>query len=198
MMSPQEYPFHNVHNSNAVLESQRSWDTPALLPVDETKSRWRKTIGQLHAMLTLTDDWDGDDSPAPAPEIVRSAIDFAQMLRDEDYPPPTRVIATPSGTVGFEWQQPSVYTEAEMVTPYRSEWMQVKDGARPDHWVFNRPPFLDPAPELTSLPTTTVRLNSLILSPENLDAIRVSYIGSRAGFNIDEGSIRAKTSAISL
>src|SRR5262249_28460849 len=74
-------------------------------------------------------------------------IELADELRSKGYPPPTRVAATPSGTVGLEWQEPPVYLEMELVTPYRSEWVQITEGMAPVHGVISKSPFIDPLME---------------------------------------------------
>lgn len=114
----------------------------ALFPIDPSPNPWKKAIGKLYAMFTLGDDWDGDGSPAPARPILVSAIELARTLHAPGFPPPTRVVATPSGTIGLEWQRPGAYMEAEVVTAYRSDWMRIADGRPPEHWVVSGGPLL--------------------------------------------------------
>ncbi len=131
---------------------------PTITPEGERVSRWNKTIRKMHAMLTLSDDWDGMGAIAPAWNIVFSALELAYALRAVvDYPAPTRVAPTPAGTVGLEWQQPSAYTEVEIVAPGHSEWMQIKDGEEPVHWAQDGVPDTDFWPGRASTSAGTIR-----------------------------------------
>jgi hypothetical protein len=96
---------------------------------------WRRVIRTIYRMVELRDDWDGLGASAPTMEVLSSAIRLAEdKFKTLDYPAPTRVVATPAGTVGFEWQQGSIYTEAEVVRSGHSEWMQLVPGYAPKHW----------------------------------------------------------------
>jgi len=159
-----------------------SGSVPKLVPIDPSMAEWKKVIGKLFVMMSLRDDWDGLDSPAPHPGIVASAIYLAENLITEDYPPPTRVVATPSGTVGFEWQQPGVYMEAEIVMPYRSEWMQIAEGMSPQHWVIPTKPFLDSPREPIATTTTTVAIHWRELYADDEEKNRILAFDARARF----------------
>src|SRR5262249_51228524 len=98
-------------------------------------AKWDHVIEQLKTMMSLEDDWDGMGAEAPSREMMVSAIDLAEVFRSRGYPPPTRVAATPSATVGLEWQEPPVYLEVEIITPDRTEWMQIIEGMPPAFWV---------------------------------------------------------------
>jgi len=106
------------------------------VPGAQERPRWQRIINALHAMLSYRDDWDGLGSPAPDRDIVVGAIALMNRLMIQpDCPAPTRTAATPSGTVGVEWQSPTLYMEAEITEPGRSEWMAVPAGGPPIHWV---------------------------------------------------------------
>jgi hypothetical protein len=95
-------------------------------------------------MLTLKDDWDGMGAIAPPRDVIFSAIELAYHFRElEEFPAPTRVAPTPSGTIGLEWLQPPVYTEAEVLPSGRSDWMQIRDGEAPVHWTHHGMPDTD-------------------------------------------------------
>ena len=99
-------------------------------------NQWQRAIGALHAMLSYRNDWDGMGSPAPDRDFVAGAINLLnQLKRRPGWPAPTRVAATPAGTIGVEWQQPGFYMEAEIVGPDRTEWMLIPAGASPVHWI---------------------------------------------------------------
>ena len=118
--------------------------SPAMTLEDLRVAEWDRIIRKLHEMLSLRDDWDGMGAIAPSRDVVFSAIELAYHFRAlEEFPAPTRVAATPSGTIGLEWQQPSVYTEAEVLPSGRSDWMQMKAGEAPVHWVHHGMPDTD-------------------------------------------------------
>jgi hypothetical protein len=133
----------------------QSWvdvSRPTISVEDVRVLEWDRIIRKLHEMLTLRDDWDGMGAIAPPRDVVFSALDLAYHFRAlEEFPAPTRVAPTPSGTIGLEWQQPSVYTEAEILASSRSEWMQMKDGENPVHWVHHGLPDTDFVSGLTPM-----------------------------------------------
>ncbi len=96
---------------------------------------WLRRIDDLLAIRGLGDDWDGLGAEAPRIELVDSAIEIAKALReDPTLPAPTRVAATPTGAVLFEWQYPPVYLEAEVTGPTHIEWMLEVAGHETQHW----------------------------------------------------------------
>ena len=133
--------------SQAQVPSWTDVSTPAAMPDGGKAAKWDQVIEQLNTMMSLEDDWDGMGAEAPSREIIVSAIGLAEVFRSKGYPPPTRVAATPSATVGLEWQEPPVYLEVEMITPDRSEWMQIIEGMPPVHGVISGRPPLDPLEE---------------------------------------------------
>jgi hypothetical protein len=153
-----------------------------LVPVDPSADAWKKVIGKLYSMMSLSDDWDGLESPSPNPFIVAGAIELTRDLIAKDYPPPNRVVATPSGTVGFEWQISGSYMEAELVTPYRSEWMRIEESMAPQHWVLSTRPFIDSPREPVATTTSTVSISWRELYAAQEEAERISAFRTRARF----------------
>jgi hypothetical protein len=128
----------------------RTWadvSAPAMAAGDGRNPQWDKVIERLNTMISLSDDWDGMGAEAPSREIILSSIDLVEVFRSRGFPPPTRVAATPSGTVGLEWQEPPVYLEVEIITPDRSEWMRIAEGTPPVHGVISGRPLIDPLEE---------------------------------------------------
>jgi hypothetical protein len=127
LWNPAEFPF-----------AVSAWaDYAPRVFTEESRRRdgWNKAIRIVHTMFLLSDDWDGMGAKAPSRNIVFSALQLAYDLCDSDgYPAPTRVSHSPAGTIGFEWQDPPVYTEVEIVGPSRFDWMQIQDGEEPKHW----------------------------------------------------------------
>lgn len=124
----------------------REWEPASLVavtPEDDRRKPWNTAIAKLHAMLSLQDDWDGMGADAPTKPIVKSAIELVtQLSASPDIAAPSRVAATPRGTVVLEWQQTHIYIEAEIVDPNTSEWMVVKDAELPTHQAFVKWPFI--------------------------------------------------------
>ncbi|HEY4696663.1 MAG TPA: hypothetical protein VIH29_01470 [Gallionella sp.] len=94
-------------------------------------------LGQeLEDIRTLPDNWDGEGAEAPKAELVDSAIDLLSSLQSQrTLPPPTRIAASPAGNIILEWQlEHSVYLEAEIVEPFRVEWMLELPFHPTRHW----------------------------------------------------------------
>jgi hypothetical protein len=123
------------------------FSSPTTLPENGSSAKWDKAIGKIYMMMSLGDDWDGMGAQAPPRELVASAIDLAAALRYRGFPPPARVIATADGTVALEWQEPCVCLMMHVLTPYRSEWVQIAQGGPPLHGVISKSPFIDPLME---------------------------------------------------
>jgi len=105
--------------------------------MDREKHQWQSVINSVYALLAYRNDWDGLGSPAPDRDIVNSSIKLLSLLqRTPNFPIPSRVTATPSGTVGIEWQSHAMYLEAEVVEPAIVEWMMIENGKPPVHHTF--------------------------------------------------------------
>lgn len=128
----QPYTHTNGLDSSALASSEEC----------ELRRRWRERVPELWGELTddllrirsIERDWDGLGAETPDGALVDYAIDLLKELRRADeLCPPTRIVATPAGTVLFEWQYDDGYVEAEIVEPYRAEWMLERPGERPVH-----------------------------------------------------------------
>lgn len=109
-----------IDRGSNVLSSHHS-----VFVCERDSSRWLKALEEIDRYRELDDDWDGMSADAPPTEIVESAIRLANELWIADFPAPTSWIATPSGTVGFEWRSRHFYLEIEVVSPDRIEWMRI-------------------------------------------------------------------------
>jgi len=91
----------------------------------EVDRLWMERVVNLRRIRSLRDDWDGEGANAPKPEVVDSVEDlFGLLRRNQSLPPPSRVVASSTGSVIIEWQmEGGVYFEAECSEPYRIEWM---------------------------------------------------------------------------
>ena len=86
---------------------------------------WRSVSDEVSRFSNLQYDWDGLNADAQDPVIVETALRLIELLSKNGFPPPTTWIATPSGTVGFEWRKKHFYYELEVVSPDRIEWMRI-------------------------------------------------------------------------
>jgi hypothetical protein len=79
---------------------------------------WEASVGMLRSLGKLTDDWDGLGAGAPQPELVDSAESFLETFRRR-HPRlvPTRIAATPDGSIVFEWQAGRMVLEAIIEAP---------------------------------------------------------------------------------
>ncbi len=101
----------------------------------DADSRWGERSDDLHRLLSLPDDWDGQGAVAPESLLVNSAIDLLRKFREQtELPPPTRIVAAPSGSVVLEWQTGEVYLEAEVFEPDHVDWMLERPAQPTEHW----------------------------------------------------------------
>ena len=82
---------------------------------------WDERIDRLLAIRQLEDDWDGQGAPAPAVDVVDSALVLALLLRHDGVVPPTGVVQGVGGEVLFDWQSPDTYVEVEVTGPYAAD-----------------------------------------------------------------------------
>lgn len=101
--------------------------------------QWAMRIEDLLRIRLLRDNWDGEDAPAPAPEVIDSVLELFPLLRTQaELPPPNRIVPSREGGIVIEWQfDPDHYLEAECSEPYRAEWMLEIPDAPTAHWPQN-------------------------------------------------------------
>jgi hypothetical protein len=103
-------------------------------PVDpEAERAWSNVIAQLNRITTLRDDWDGAGASPPSAEVVSAARRFAEWMHSMHWRVADRIVASPSGTIVFEWHDFGAYREAEVVSSELVEWMTICDGEEPVH-----------------------------------------------------------------
>jgi hypothetical protein len=112
------YPF--IAEEQAIGNSTSSSETNL-----RNIEKWRSVSDEVSRFSNLQYDWDGLNADAQDPEIVETALHLIDLLSKKGFPPPTTWIATPSGTVGFEWRKKHFYYEFEVVSPDRIEWMRI-------------------------------------------------------------------------
>lgn len=79
---------------------------------------WSERIDQLLAIRQLEDDWDGQGTPAPATDVVDSALILALLLRHEGIAAPNLVTQGLSGEVHFDWLPgEGKYVELQVIAP---------------------------------------------------------------------------------
>lgn len=80
---------------------------------------WPETIAAVERMRTLTDDWDGEGSPAPSVLTIRRAMEFCRAKVADGWRPPDLVHASVNGSIYMEWLQAKnrrgLYMEAEVM-----------------------------------------------------------------------------------
>lgn len=89
---------------------------------------WAAMIAKLRTFRSLEDDWDGEGSVAPPPELVDCALGTAQNLRWQGVVAPDRVVAGVNGTICFEWHSPLEYHQIEFVSPTEIEGRSMPRG----------------------------------------------------------------------
>lgn len=96
---------------------------------------WNQCLADLLAIRAFDDDWDGQSAKAPSADLVDSAVQLAEILRQQGMVAPSRIVPGVNGTVIFEWQQGDIYRELEMTTPYCAEMLEMTPGQPPKHWI---------------------------------------------------------------
>ncbi len=104
--------------------------------LDEQEEDWEARFEDLVSIRTLHNDWDGMGAEAPLQELVDSALELFRLLRlpQSDTPPPSRIVASPLGTVVFEWHLDTSYLEVEIPQPDFFQWMFETPGKQTLHW----------------------------------------------------------------
>lgn len=102
----------------------------------QLNKQWSERMADLLRIESLRDNWDGEGAEAPLPELVDSLVELLSTFRAEQTaPPPSRVVASPIGSVVIEWQlEDNVYAELECSEPYRAEWMLEVPNEQTTHW----------------------------------------------------------------
>lgn len=85
--------------------------------VGQLERGWEQVIRDLTSLYQLSDDWDGCGAAAPEGQVIRSAVELANLLRAKLHPLPDRALATPAGTILFDWHDASGYRECEVFSP---------------------------------------------------------------------------------
>jgi len=106
----------------------------------DTEKEWSNRIAgliqELEHILSFQDNWDGEGAEAPKAALVDSAIDLLGALQSQrTLTPPIRIAASPAGSIILEWQlEHDVYLEAEIIEPFRVEWMLELPFHPTQHW----------------------------------------------------------------
>jgi hypothetical protein len=96
---------------------------------------WKKCIDSLLQIRLLEDDWDGQGSEAPPPELVDSAIILAVLLRQKHVEPPCTTVQSVQGTVLLGWQWPDRTTlEIDVIEPNRADVFLMAPNQQTQHW----------------------------------------------------------------
>src|SRR4051812_39589175 len=86
--------------THAVAESAiLSTRSDAVTARVESWQRWNSFVQAIDHMRWLGDDWDGTEAKGPTEAVVERAIQFAEGLRNSEYPPPSRVMPGLTGSV---------------------------------------------------------------------------------------------------
>jgi hypothetical protein len=97
----------------------------AVFTHESVDPEWDACIAELKRFRSLEEDWDGEGSAAPRPELVDGAISLAQRLQRDGFGSPDRVVVSVNGTIYFEWYRPREYYELEVYSPEAAEGRRV-------------------------------------------------------------------------
>ncbi len=82
---------------------------------------WNTCIAQIQQFRSYEEDWDGEGSLPPGPELVDAAISLAQRMQRIGENSPDRIVVSVNGTIYFEWYSPVGYYELEVYSPDAAE-----------------------------------------------------------------------------
>ena len=109
--------------------------SPAAPHLSADAEKWKKCIDSLLEIRLLEDDWDGQGSPAPAAEVVDSALILAVLLRQHHVVPPNFTVQSVQGSVILEWQRPDGTTfEIDVTEPDAADVFLMVPGQPAQHW----------------------------------------------------------------
>ena len=98
--------------------------------------QWQIIEDQLFSYSSVADNWDGEGSIAPKPEIVSSAIDLVRNLKVRpelySYAPSNAAIST-DGSIVIVWRTNGLYADAEISTVGLVDWMVIPAGSQAEH-----------------------------------------------------------------
>ena len=86
----------------------------------EAAHDWASITAEITRMRDLADDWDGEGTKAPSPELTHEALLATECLRGTEASPPNRVYVGVNATIYFEWFTPYGYVEIEIAG--RGDW----------------------------------------------------------------------------
>lgn len=116
--SPEHREIHSFEDRGAAFFTREATDT-----------EWDACIAELRRFRFYEEDWDGDGSLPPGPELTDAAISFAHWLQRNGNNAPDRVVVGGDGTIFFEWRSPAGYFELEICSPMEAEGRLVPYGS---------------------------------------------------------------------
>lgn len=101
---------------------------------------WAECLNALTSLSQLSQCPDPGEPCAPAKEVLQLATWLVQELASQGQIPPHRVVAGPEGEIVWEWYDLDGYTEVELASSGRIEWMHRNTTGEFTHWEWAVPP----------------------------------------------------------
>jgi len=105
--------------------------------VSDKALTWEDVICKVEGLRSLPDDWDGMGAAKPSPAAIDRTMQLCRFFAAFGWTLPFRVVPSPAGTVGFEWQgddgQGRYYREIEVNTDGTADWMVVDENNHAEH-----------------------------------------------------------------
>jgi hypothetical protein len=98
----------------------------------ESEKTWKDCIEEISRMRNLKDDWDGEGTTAPLPELLDGIIilfqmpEFRQIIRTA----PTYVVPISDGRISIDWYFGTAHLNARVDSPTRARCMYVAQNGR--------------------------------------------------------------------
>lgn len=122
------------------MTDQMTWEATALMSSPEAGSvqAWERIALELKRISLFDYDWDDLDAERPNDEVISDAFRLLWALKDsEPWNPPGRVVASPTGTIIFEWQYQDALIEVEIEEPGIAEYCLKERNKPPQFKTFN-------------------------------------------------------------
>lgn len=87
------------------------------------ESEWRARFEDLGQIGELQPNWDGEGADVPGRMVLLSVEALLRRMYAQQETPPSRIVATPDGTVVIEWQYLGAYRECEIADSGKAEWL---------------------------------------------------------------------------
>lgn len=104
-----------------------------------TQAQWNSVARRIQEYLGLDDNWDGMGAEAPNEDLFPTVLDLISTCIQSGMNAPDTVVPVSTGGFLFEWHNPGMYVEAEVVEAGAAEFMVQEEDKEPDFYELRFP-----------------------------------------------------------